>query len=369
VLAIGGVCLVLLLLLPQWNQSIYNSGFYAFAYKYVAKERAQLKQAGPAPVWKQAELFPFPRMPEDLRLIYYAEGLSATVAVVEQENNTRSLLINGKPDASNVATGDMRTQLLLGHLPVLLKGNAQDVLVIGLGSGVTSGAFVTHGVRRIDSVEIEKKVVEAARFFENENLRVLDRKIFRIVLDDGRNFVRHSPGRYDVITSEPSNLWMSGVANLFTREFFVSAKEKLNPSGVMCQWIHLYQISLDDVLIFLKTFHSVFPHLSIWIDESDMLVLGSENALVPNAGLLSQRMSEPAVAWSLRRSAITPEYLMQRYVGDERIVKLLRRGVPLNTDDHPILEFSAPRSLFVNHSAEIARTLIALQQVAEKNKL
>lgn len=369
VLAIGGVCLVLLLLLPQWNQSIYNSGFYAFAYKYVAKERARLKPAVPPPGWKQAELFPFPRMPQDLRLIYYGEGLSATVAVVEQENNTRSLLINGKPDASNVATGDMRTQLLLGHLPVLLKGNAQDVLVIGLGSGVTSGAFVTHGVRQIDSVEIEKKVVEAARFFENENLRVLDRKIFRIVLDDGRNFVRHSPGRYDVITSEPSNLWMSGVANLFTREFFVSAKEKLNPSGVMCQWIHLYQISLDDVLIFLKTFHSVFPHLSIWIDESDMLVLGSENALVPNAGLLSQRMSEPAVAWSLRRSAITPEYLMQRYVGDERIVKLLRRGIPLNTDDHPILEFSAPRSLFVNHSAEIARTLIALQQVAEKNKL
>ena len=83
------------------------------------------------------------------------------------------MLINGKPDASNVPTGDMRTQLLLAHLPVLLGARPNDVLVIGLGSGVTAGALEAYSPRRIDCVEIEKKVGEAARFFEVENGNVL----------------------------------------------------------------------------------------------------------------------------------------------------------------------------------------------------
>jgi spermidine synthase len=383
VLAIGGVCLLLLVFLPQWNQSIYNSGFYAFAYKYVPRnvseggrpclpffESSDCMRAGTPALRSRSEagLLPVPRSTEELSLIYYGEGLTATIAVVEQQKGIRTLLINGKPDASNVPTGDMRTQLLLGHLPALLKGRSEEALVIGLGSGVTSGALVTHGVRRIDCVEIEKKVAQAARYFDAENLRVMDRKIFRLILDDGRNFVRHSSGRYDVITSEPSNLWMSGVANLFTREFFDSAKRKLKPGGVMCQWIHLYQISLEDVLIFLKTFQSVFPHLSIWIDESDMLVLGADQPIPLNRDILLQRMSEPAVWWSLQRSSITPDYLFQRYIGDEKMMKVIRKSIPLKVVDHPILEFSAPKSLFVNDAERIARSLIAFQKLAALNK-
>jgi len=162
---------------------------------------------------------------------------------------------------------------------------------------------------------------------------------------------------------------MSGVANLFTREFFVSAKGRLKPGGIMCQWIHLYQISLQDVLIFLKTFHSVFPYLSIWIDESDMLVLGADQPISLSREILAQRMSEPAVWWSMNRSSITPDYLLPRYVGDEKMMKVVRKTIPLNVDDHPILEFSAPKSLFVNHSSQIARSLIAFQRLAELNRL
>jgi spermidine synthase len=367
VLAIGGVCLLLLIVLPQWNQSIYNSGFYAFAYKYAQKKNPSRVEAGSpshAQKWMQAQLLPMPHATE-LRLIYYGEGLTATIAVIEQEDKTRSLLINGKPDASNVPTGDMRTQLLLGHLPVLVKGSAENVLVIGLGSGVTSGALVTHGVRQIVAVEIEKKVAEAARFFEEENLRVLDRKIFQLVLDDGRNVVQHSPQKYDVITSEPSNLWMSGVANLFTKEFFEAAKTKLKQGGVMCQWIHLYQISLDDVLVFLKTYHSVFPYLSVWIDDSDMLVLGADHPLHIDPVTMERRMSDPAVAWSLKRSAITPEFLQSKYVGNEKMMKVLHPGISINIDDHPILEFSSPKSLFVNKAEEIKQTLVVFQRIAD----
>ena len=277
VLAVGGISLILLMFLPRWNQSIYNAGFYAFAYKYAEKKQSSIHPSSRIspnasriqhPALIQAGAFSWGPATaiEELNLLFYSEGLAATVAVTQEENAIRSLLINGKPDASNVPTGDMRTQLLLGHLPALHIANPKNALVIGLGSGVTAGALALHDLDRIDIVEIEKEVARASEYFEEENGNILKRQNVRLLIDDGRNVVQHTSQKYDLITSEPSNLWMSGVANLFTREFFEAARNRLNPDGVMCQWIHLYQISRHDVLVFLKTMHSVFPHLSIWID-------------------------------------------------------------------------------------------------------
>ena len=371
VLLIGGVALAFLIFLPLWNKSIYNSGFYAFAYKYVPtsnpKPATSSSTSSSKPAFAAASMLPSEKREVELDLIYYGEGLTATVAVVEHEDGIRSLLINGKPEASNAATGDMRTQLLLGHLPVLLRGGVDDALVVGLGSGVTAGAVWTHHPKRIDCVEIEKKVQQAAHYYDTENLNILSRPNFRLILDDGRNVVQHTTDKYDVITSEPSNLWMSGVANLFTQEFFQAARNKLRPNGVMCQWIHLYQISWQDVTVFLKTFQSVFPYLSIWVDGSDMLVIGSGQKLPVLASTIDSEMSKPDVSKSMSRSNLTTSNILQRYLSDERVVKILRKDLPLNTDDHPILEFSAPKSMFLNHSELIVRGLYELRQIADQN--
>ena len=373
ILAIGGAALILLLVLPRWNQSIYNAGFYAFAYKYATAETPPKgRSAYPeysliAPAEAQARDSK-KRSESDLDLIYYAEGWTANIAVAEEVNGVRSLLINGKPDASNVPTGDMRTQLLLGHLPLLLVDRAQDALVIGLGSGVTAGALSTHSLRKIDCVEIEKKVAEASAYFERENLGVLSKPNFHLIVDDARNVVQHREAQYDIITSEPSNLWMSGVANLFTQEFFQSTRKRLRPGGILCQWLHLYQISAHDVLIFLKTMHSVYPHLGIWIDGSDMLVLGSDKPIVLDRDRIARRMLQRAVYNSLVRSNISSSTVFEAYVSDERILKLLRASLPVNTDDHPILEFSAPRSLFLNQSREITRSLYEMWRMANETQ-
>lgn len=375
ILAIAGATVVLLLVLPRWNQSIYNAGFYAFAYKYVpgegdesenrkwtpdlSLEQAAEAQPAPRPVAKKKKL-----APGELDLIYYGEGWTANVAVSEDAGGVRSLLINGKPDASNVPTGDMRTQLLLGHLPMLLVDHAQDALVIGLGSGVTAGALSMHSLRSIDAVEIERKVVEASEYFKEENLAILTKPNFHLIVDDARNVVQHRQAQYDVITSEPSNLWMSGVANLFTREFFQSTRKRLRPGGVLCQWLHLYQISPHDVLTFLRTMNSVYPHLAIWIDDSDMLVLASDHPLVPDRARIEARINTPGIRASLERCGITSSTVFEKYVTDERILKLLKPTVPVNTDDHPYLEFSAPRSLFLNQSRDITRMLYEMWRIS-----
>lgn len=376
VLAIGGVSLALLMFLPRWNQSIYNAGFYAFAYKYAEKKpskspRTSLRPPAPPPHRSalQASAFPFGQATafEELNLLYYSEGLTATVAVAQDSDGIRSLLINGKPDASNVPTGDMRTQLLLGHLPALLAEHTNDALVIGLGSGVTAGAIAKHQFNKIDIVEIEQKVVQASAYFEEENGSILKSNQVRLILDDGRNVVQHASGSYDVITSEPSNLWMSGVANLFTREFFQAVQKRLRPDGVLCQWIHLYQISAHDVLILLKTIHSVFPHLAIWVDGSDdMLILAANRPFNLDQQRIAERMSKPQVQLSLERSNIRPDNILKGYISDERLMKVLRKNLPVNTDDYPVLEFSAPRSLFVNQSKEIIKSLYYYKTLAEQ---
>ena len=100
-------------------------------------------------------------------LEYYKEGAAATVSV-RRLAGVRALAIDGKVDASN--GGDMLTQRLLGLLPVALHGRAQDICVIGLGSGVTLGSALAPGdVRHADVIEISPEVVEASHFFDREN--------------------------------------------------------------------------------------------------------------------------------------------------------------------------------------------------------
>ena len=178
-------------------------------------------------------------------LEYYKEGAAATVSV-RRLTGTTSLAIDGKVDASNA--GDMLTQRMLGLLPVLVHGQARDICIIGLGSGVTLGSALSSGVvEHADVVEISPEVVEASHFFDRENGSALAKPGVRLIVGDGRSHLLLTPQRYDVIVSEPSNPWMAGVASLFTREFFEAARARLKPDGLLCQWAHTYDISPQDL--------------------------------------------------------------------------------------------------------------------------
>ena len=222
---------------PDWDRQLLASG----AYKYSRNLDSQVLDA-------------------TLRagtLEYYKEGAAGTVSV-RRTGGTRALAIDGKVDASNA--GDMLTQRLLGLLPTLLHDNPRDALVIGLGSGVTVDAVIASGeVQRVDVVEISPEVVDASRYFEHENRQVLKRPGVRLLVGDGRSHLRLSTQQYDVIVSEPSNPWMAGVAALFTREFFETARLRLRPAGVFCQWAHTYEIAERDLQSIVHTFGSGLP--------------------------------------------------------------------------------------------------------------
>src|SRR5262249_917863 len=173
-------------------------------------------------------------------LVYYGDGAASTVSV-KRLAGTLSLSVDGKVDASS--GGDMLTQKMLAHLPMLLHAGPRRICIIGLGSGVTLASALLHPSTIVDVAEISPQVVEASRLFSDDNHRALDDPRTHLILGDGRTHLTLSNQEYDVIISEPSNPWMAGVAALFTREFLTSIRAHLTPDGILCQWAHTYNIS------------------------------------------------------------------------------------------------------------------------------
>src|SRR5262245_28073245 len=214
VLQVSGVALAVSLFVlvfsPPWDRDLLASGAYlyaAFAPKDLDLDT--LLKAG--------------------TLLYYRDGASATVSV-KRLTGTTTLAVDGKTDASN--RGDMLTQKLVAHLPLLLHENPRDVAIVGLGSGVTLGAALRHPIARADVMEISPEVVEASQFFLDENHHALADSRTNLIVGDGRSHLLLSNRQYDVVISEPSNPWIAGVAALFTREFFLAARDRLAPGGI-----------------------------------------------------------------------------------------------------------------------------------------
>jgi spermidine synthase len=333
------------IVLPRWDPLLLSSG----AYKYAAVLR------GP-----------------DLRssltageLLYYGEGASSTVAV-RRAGGTISLSIDGKVDASN--SGDMLTQRLLAHVPLLLHPDPKRVGILGLGSGVTLGSALRHPIERADVLEISREVAFGARFFDAENHSALSDPRTRLILGDGRTHLLLTRETYDVIVSEPSNPWMAGIASLFTREFFEAARDRLSPGGVLCQWAHTYDISTRDLQSIVATFVSVFPDGTLWlVGDGDVLLVGSNAPLEPRFAQVPAAWKRPGVAEDLASVGATdPMHVLSLFVAQRPELAAWAADAPVQSDNHAALEFSGPQSIFGRTSADNATLLRALAQRAPR---
>ena len=277
-----------------------------------------------------------------------------------------SLAIDGKVDASNA--GDMLTQRLLAHVPLLLHPAPKRVAILGLGSGVTLGSALTHPLEAATVLEISPEVVDASRFFELENHRALADPRTRLIVGDGRTHLMLGREQYDVIVSEPSNPWMAGIASLFTREFFEGAKARLAPGGMLCQWAHTYDISRDDLRSIVATFLTAFPEGTMWlIGDADVLLVGS-------TGPLDDRIAGIAEAWQRRGVAADlasvgarePYAITSLFVAQGDALRTWAAGASLQTDDRSRLEFSGPRNIFGASRDDNAVTLRELANSSPK---
>jgi spermidine synthase len=325
---------------PSWDPVIMSSGAYLYADTYMKEARS----------WDVSR--------EDaIRLfgtvLYHKEGVATTVTV-RQARSEIYLQSNGKTEAS---TGpDMRTQKLLAHAPMMLHQDPRDVLVIGLASGVTVGAALSYPVESIDCVEIAPAMIEVAEtFFAEANGHCMDDPRLRMVIEDGRNHVAFTARRYDVMISQPSNPWIAGISNLFTREFFALARDRMNPGGVVGMWFQAYNMSPDEFRMIVRTFSEVFADASVWeLDPGvDYMLVGTVGEMELDYKLLTERLADQSIGADLRSVGIrTPLDYTGLFLMGSGAMRSYAGDVPIHTDNGLQLEFSAPKNMYRQSKAE-----------------
>lgn len=229
-------------------------------------------------------------------ILYSGEGINASVAVTEVFDGIRNFHVSGKIEASSEPQ-DMRLQRMLGHIPALLHPNPRSVLVVGCGAGVTAGSFVLHpSIEQIVICEIEPLIPKVvAQYFDEENYNVVKDPRTHVVYDDARHYVLTTKEKFDVITSDPIHPWVKGAATLYTKEYFEMVKRRLNPGGVVTQWVPLYESNLDVVKSEIATFFEVFPNGTIWSNDTngkgyDIVLFGQVDAARIDVDELNRRL-------------------------------------------------------------------------------
>lgn len=319
---------------PPWNPLLMTAGMY----KYVSDLEDHSRES----ILDYAV--------NGYRLLFYDEGLS-TVVTVAQSRQTGNVWLanNGKVDAST--TVDMPTQVLVTHLPMMFARDPRRVAVIGLASGISAGALTLYDeVEHIDVVELEPAILKAARYFEDFNHHLLDDPRVTVHANDGRNHLfLAEPGSLDVIVSEPSNPWISGVSNLFTQEFFELGLERLAPGGVWGQWVQMYGMDDRDLSSLLGTFSDVFPHVALFAaaEDADLVLVGSREPLVLDTGHAARLVTgHPGRQAEFNAIGVhTPHDLLAYFQMDRDALQALAGDTQRNTDDNMRIEFSAPRNL------------------------
>lgn len=341
----AAVSVAIIVFSPSWDRSLLASG----AYKYARDAANDYLAASGAPQGAQGAMIGRSRFDLEAvlgagQLLYYRDGAASTVSV-KRRTGSLSMAIDGKVDASN--SGDMLTQKALAHLPLLLHPNPKEVGIIGLGSGVTLGAALTHSIARADVIEISPEVVDASRLFSADNGNALQDTRTRLIVGDGRTHLLLSSKKYDVLISEPSNPWIAGVAALFTREFFETARDRLAPGGIICQWAHTYDISSADLRSIVATFASVFPNGTMWlVGQGDLLLVASADPMESRLANIERGWKDPRVAADLRAvGAANPFEMLSLFAGGPQELRRYASNVELQTDDRMALEFSGPRAL------------------------
>jgi spermidine synthase len=293
-------------------------------------------------------------------VVYHRDGKTASVDVLHvTPPSTLSIRTNGKTDASVQIDGkgaslDEPTMILAAALPMLYHPRAQSVAVIGMGSGLTSNTFLRNpSVARVDTIEIEQAMVAGARKFLPRNELVYTDPRSRVHIEDAKTFFSTHKSQYDIIASEPSNPWVSGVSSLFTDEFYGQVRRHLNDDGLLVQWIQVYEIDTRLVMTVLKALSRNFSDYAIYTSgHTDTIIVAKKNGAL--GSLDFERHVALGLGNDLGHIEVRNTYdVWLRKVGSRRFLQPLVESwpIPYNSDYFPILDQNAVRTRFLDQRA------------------
>ena len=347
VVILGAIVTVIGTTWPRWEPSLMHAGGF---------RRWTLPHGATFAEFRESRL--------NSRPVFEHESATDSVVVLETRDHQFFMKVNGKTDASDAE--DLPTQRLVAHIPLLLHRAwtdraERDVYVVGLGSGVTVGSASIHPGVNVRAVEISEGVLRASTFFNHVNRDVHSLDNVTIHHGDAREFLERSDGPWDVVINQPSNPWIAGNAALFSREFYLSAREKLAEDGIFAQWMHVYAMDDETVRIVMNTFGSVFPHVTLWWPQGvDLLLIGSTRPVELDFDVLEEALREPVLAEEMAqypgegtRVTSLDRLLALQTMSSSGFASHFPGEPPFTSDLRPTLEFRAPVAQFVGARAEL----------------
>jgi spermidine synthase len=305
------------------------------------------------------------RIANNERVLFHADGKTASVTVVEGPVH-RVLLTNGKTDASvglpdRPPSVDEPTQVLLAALAVAANPQAKRAAVIGIGSGMTSATLLAWpSIERVDTIEIEPRMAEGASLLTDRTRAVFRDPRSHLVFDDAKAWLARSGATWDVIASEPSNPWVSGVASLFTSETYARIAKHLSPQGVFVQWLQLYEIDETLLSSIFRALAAQFPHYVVYqAADRDLIVVASRVRPVVDGALL---FGNAQMAGRLQASGIPgAEAVDGRWRGDDVVASALMAAfpAPANSDFAPFVDVNAERARFIRNEVRMFAAPVA----------
>jgi spermidine synthase len=309
--------------------------------------------------------------PKEREIRFYRDGRTATVSATagRGEGGVLSLATNGKPDASLTPTWftpcgsntkpealglDAATQTLLPMITLAHAPRARSAAVIGQGSGMSSHLLLgSSTIEQLVTIEIEPQMIEGSRIFYPANRRAFDDPRARFVIDDAKSYFASAHQRFDLIMSEPSNPWVSGVSGLFTTEFYSRVRGYLSEDGVFGQWLHVYELDDGLVLSVLAAIHRNFASYEIYlVPNGDLLVVASNRQRLPAPDW--SVVSLPGVRQDLCHfiplAPLTLDAL--HLVGRAELAALMDGWAEPNSDYFPVLDLGAERRRFRHDFAD-----------------
>lgn len=289
-------------------------------------------------------------------IVFHRDGKTASVDVIKN-GDYLAIATNGKVDAAinSVRPGkDEPTMVLIAALPFAVKPDIKSAAVIGFGSGITSHTLLAaKQLKSLDTIEIEPAMVEGARYFGERVSRVFDDPRSHIVIDDAKTFFATGKKKYDLIISEPSNPWISGIAGLFSKEHYQVVNRHLAEGGLFLQWLQIYGMNVETVASVMKALEKTFPRYTIYaMNNTDLAILAIKGADVPapSGAIFANTNFNNA----LKKVGIeTVADIKHRRIGSQRLLGPYFRSftVAANSDFHGVLAPAAVKARYLGEDA------------------
>ena len=294
--------------------------------------------------------------------IIVRDGKTATISFHESKVHYY-IKTNGKADASlgknreNPIEGDELTQAATAFMPMAVKDKPYDAAMVGFGSGMGAHYLLADPLLKdFDCVEIEQEMMDLAKGFYPWNSRGYDDPRIHIYIDDAQTFFLTNRRKYDLMISVPSNPWVSGVASLFSHEFYTKMRRYIKPGGLWVQWIQTYEFNDQLFLNILKALDVAFPYVSLYKapEEPDIIIIASDEPVYQKA--ISRFSTDSTLVKEFKRIHRDPEFFgEQNFLFTSKMVTSLMEGVAPNSIFTPMVDNKAEEARFVHSQAHIVQ--------------